>query len=78
MINNKANRSGYGVRTVEDDERRARQNLFWATGQSLVLALVWAALFELDEITRIKTGSKTVLEYIFRPLQNVTQALRAR
>ena len=26
----------------------------------------------------IRTGSKTVLEYIFRPLQNVTQALRER
>jgi adhesin transport system membrane fusion protein len=26
----------------------------------------------------IRTGYKTVLEYIFRPLQNVTQALRER
>ena len=26
----------------------------------------------------IKTGQKTVLEYLFRPLQNVTQALRER
>ena len=52
MINYKANRSGFGVRTVEDDERRASQTLVWATGLTLVLALVWAALFELDEITR--------------------------
>jgi adhesin transport system membrane fusion protein len=26
----------------------------------------------------IRTGYKTVLEYLFRPLQNVTQALRER
>jgi adhesin transport system membrane fusion protein len=26
----------------------------------------------------IKTGQKTVLEYIFRPLQSVSQALRER
>jgi adhesin transport system membrane fusion protein len=26
----------------------------------------------------IRTGQKTVLEYLFRPLQNVTQALRER
>ena len=26
----------------------------------------------------IKTGQKTVLEYLFRPLQSVTQALRER
>jgi hypothetical protein len=26
----------------------------------------------------IRTGYKTVLEYIFRPLQNVSQALRER
>ena len=40
MINYKANRSGFGVRTVEDDERRASQTLVWATGLTLVLALV--------------------------------------
>jgi adhesin transport system membrane fusion protein len=26
----------------------------------------------------IRTGQKSVLEYLFRPLQNVTQALRER
>ena len=60
MINYKANRSGFGVRTVEDDERRASQTLVWATGMTLVLALVWAALFELDEITR---GQGKVIPY---------------
>lgn len=29
-------------------------------------------------IVEIRTGQKTVLEYLFRPLQNVTQALRER
>ncbi|WP_158273430.1 HlyD family type I secretion periplasmic adaptor subunit [Limnohabitans sp. 2KL-51] len=48
----KASRSGFGVKTVEDDERHASQMLVWATGLTLVLALVWAAMFELDEITR--------------------------
>lgn len=52
MIKYKASRSGFGVNTVEDDERRASQTLVWATGLTLVLALVWAAFFELDEITR--------------------------
>ncbi len=52
MTMRKAIRSGFGVKTVEDDERRASQMLVWATGLTLVLALVWAAMFELDEITR--------------------------
>ncbi len=52
MIKYKASRSGFGVNTVEDDERRASQTLVWATGLTLVLALVWAGMFELDEITR--------------------------
>jgi adhesin transport system membrane fusion protein len=52
MIKYKASRSGFGVNTVEDDERRASQTLVWATGLTLVLALTWAAIFELDEITR--------------------------
>ena len=52
MIKYKANRSGFGVNTVEDDERHASKTLVWATGLTLVLALVWAAFFELDEITR--------------------------
>ena len=52
MTMRKASRSGFGVKTVEDDERHASQMLVWATGLTLVLALVWAAFFELDEITR--------------------------
>ena len=52
MTMRKASRSGFGVKTVEDDERHASQMLVWATGLTLVLALVWAAMFELDEITR--------------------------
>lgn len=52
MTMRKASRSGFGLKTVEDDERRASQMLVWATGLTLVLALVWAAMFELDEITR--------------------------
>ena len=52
MIKYKASRTGFGVNTVEDDERRASQTLVWATGLTLILALGWAAFFELDEITR--------------------------
>lgn len=43
---------GFGVRTVEDDERRASQWLIWSTAATLIAALVWAALFKLDEVTR--------------------------
>ena len=52
MTMRKASRSGFGVKTVEDDERHASQMLVWATGLTLVLALVWAAMFELDEQLR--------------------------
>ena len=45
-------RRGFGLRTVEDDERRASQLLVWATAATLLAALVWAGFFELDEITR--------------------------
>ncbi len=37
-----------------------------------------AALPGMTAIVEIKTGQKTVLEYLFRPLQSVTQALRER
>jgi adhesin transport system membrane fusion protein len=46
------NRSTFGLRTVEDDERQASRSLVWATGFTLLLALIWASMFELDEITR--------------------------
>jgi len=45
-------RRGYGVATVEDDERRASQLLVWATAVTLLAGLLWAAFFQLDEITR--------------------------
>jgi adhesin transport system membrane fusion protein len=41
-----------GLKTVEDDERQASKALIWSTGLTLVLALLWASQFELDEITR--------------------------
>jgi adhesin transport system membrane fusion protein len=44
--------AGFGIRTVEDDERRASTLLVWATGITLLVAIVWAGFFELDEITR--------------------------
>ena len=43
---------GFGMPTVEDDERQASKTLIWATAFTLILALGWAAFFELDEITR--------------------------
>jgi adhesin transport system membrane fusion protein len=52
MIKYKSRSSGFGVSTFEDDERRASQSLVWATALTLILALLWASLFELDEITR--------------------------
>lgn len=42
----------FGISTVEDDEREASHTLVWATGATLVVALVWAGFFSLDEITR--------------------------
>jgi len=45
-------RAGFGIATVEDDERRMSQWLVYATLATLVAGLVWAGLFELDEITR--------------------------
>lgn len=44
--------SGFGMRTVEDDERQASKTLIWATAVTLALGLFWASFFELDEITR--------------------------
>jgi len=43
--------SKIGLPTVEDDERQASQILIRVIGAALVLALAWAAFFELDEIT---------------------------
>jgi membrane fusion protein, adhesin transport system len=44
--------NGLGIRTVEDDERQASRVLVWSTALTLVVALTWASLFSLDEITR--------------------------
>jgi membrane fusion protein, adhesin transport system len=52
MIKHKSRSSKFGISTVEDDERQASKSLVWATGTTLLLALIWASFFELDEITR--------------------------
>lgn len=44
--------TGFGIATVEEDERRASKWLVWSTAATLLLAGVWAGTFELDEITR--------------------------
>ena len=44
--------AGFGVRTVEDDEREASRVLVWATAATLFFGLIWAGFFSLDEITR--------------------------
>lgn len=45
-------RKEFGILTVDDEERRASQWLLWSTLLTLAAALTWAALFELDEVTR--------------------------
>lgn len=52
MSNAKRFTRGFGMPTVEDDERQASRTLIWATAITLVLGLGWASFFELDEITR--------------------------
>ena len=44
--------AGFGIATVEDDERRLSRILVWATMATLLASLLWAGFFELDEITR--------------------------
>lgn len=44
--------AGFGVRTVEDDEREASKILVWSTAGTLLFGLIWAGFFSLDEITR--------------------------
>ena len=36
-------RAGFGMRTVEDDERQASRLLVWTTAFTLLVALVWVA-----------------------------------
>ncbi len=38
--------------SIEDDERRTSRTLVWTLGAVLIVALLWAASFDLDEITR--------------------------
>jgi len=44
--------AGFGIRTVEDDEREASRLLVWVTAGTLFMGLIWAGFFSLDEITR--------------------------
>lgn len=48
----KRKHKGFGMATVEDDERQASKTLIWASAITLFLALGWASFFQLDEITR--------------------------
>lgn len=52
MIKIRSKSAGFGIATVEDDERRASASLVWATAITLIAAIAWASWFELDEITR--------------------------
>lgn len=52
LVQNDNKLAGFGVRTVEDDERQASRLLVWVTTLTLIVGLVWAAFFSLDEITR--------------------------
>lgn len=52
MFNIRSKSAGFGIATVEDDERRASASLVWATAITLIAAIAWASWFELDEITR--------------------------
>jgi adhesin transport system membrane fusion protein len=52
MIKIRSKSAGFGIATVEDDERRASASLVWATAFTLIAVIAWASWFELDEITR--------------------------
>ena len=38
--------------SIDDDERRTSRKLVWTMGMAVAVGLVWAATFDLDEITR--------------------------
>jgi adhesin transport system membrane fusion protein len=44
--------AGFGIATVEDDERRVSRMLLGFTVATVLIALLWAGFFQLDEITR--------------------------
>ena len=52
LVQDDKKQAGFGVRTVEDDERQASRLLVWVTTLTLIVGLMWAGLFSLDEITR--------------------------
>lgn len=52
LLQDDKKQAGFGLRTVEDDERQASSLLVWVTASTLVVAIIWAGLFSLDEITR--------------------------
>jgi adhesin transport system membrane fusion protein len=47
-------------------------------GKQVRSGMTLAPMPGMTAMVEIRTGSKTVLEYLFRPLQNVSQALRER
>ena len=52
LVRDEKKEAGFGLRTVEDDERAASRILVWSTALALLLALIWAGFFSLDEVTR--------------------------
>ena len=52
LVQDDKKQAGFGVRTVEDDERQASRLLVWVTTLTLIVGLMWAGLFSLDEIMR--------------------------
>jgi membrane fusion protein, adhesin transport system len=52
LLQSDSQAAGFGVRTIEDDEREASRLLVWVTAGVLLFGLIWAAIFSLDEITR--------------------------
>ena len=44
--------AGFGIATVEHDERRVSRMLLGFTVATVLIALLWAGFFQLDEITR--------------------------
>lgn len=45
-------RKEFGLMSVDEEERRTSRWLLWLTATTLAAALLWAALFKLDEVTR--------------------------
>lgn len=49
---NMKDEASFSLDSAEEDERRALRYLVWTTALTLAVMLVWASLFQLDEITR--------------------------